>query len=292
MELGAALVSARLLHHSAALVLFGAALFPVYAFGRVPAPVGFAPALKRVCLSAGLLAVLGGALTLMVTAANMAGDLAAAVQPDVLVTASVGTEFGGIWLGRLAVGVLMVALVLGGARRFWPPLSAAVFLASVALTGHARVETGLAGLAHVAVDGVHLLAAGAWLGALAPLGWLLIRRPEAEGTAEALRRFAGVGAASVAALAATGVVNAAFLIDDPAAVLSTTYGRLLGLKIGLFAIMLGLAASNRFALVPRLGGPDHPAAIRRLRRHVVLEQLFGLLVVAAVALLGTLDPAV
>lgn len=291
MEPGAALVTARLLHYAGALVVFGAALFPSYAFGRATPPTGSESTFKRIRVSAAILAVVGAVLTLMATAANMAGDIAAARQPEMLAAVALETEFGRIWVGRLAVGGLVLALAVSGAGSGWLPILSAGFLASIALTGHARVETGAGGLAHMSVDALHLLAAGAWLGALMPLGWLASRRPEAEGTAAAMRRFAGVGALSVAMLVATGGANAAFLVEQPAAVFTTNYGRLLALKVGFFALMLGLAALNRFAVVPRLGGADHHASIRRLRAHIALEQLLGLLVIAAVALLGTMDPA-
>ncbi|NEX91249.1 copper homeostasis membrane protein CopD [Caulobacter sp. 17J65-9] len=288
MEAGAALVGARMLHYTGALLVFGAALFPSYAFGPSASPSGFHKSLQQLCVAAALLAVVGAALTLLATAGNMAGDIGAALQPDVLLAVSTETEFGRVWLGRLALGVLLVGLAASGPQRAWLSIVSAVFLASIALTGHARVETGTAGLVHMAVDGLHLLAAGAWLGALVPLGWMTVRRPDDEGTAVAMRRFAGVGTLAVGTLVVTGVANAAFLVDQPGALLATNYGRLLALKVFIFLLMLGLAGLNRFVVVPQLG--REAAAVRRLRAHVALEQLFGFAVIVIVALLGTMDP--
>lgn len=68
------------------------------------------------------------------------------------------------------------------------------------------------------------------------------------------------------------------------------------LKLGLFGLMLCLAASNRFWLVPALA--KAPAigqsefVLGRLCRHVAAERILGLLVVGIVSLLGTLSPAV
>jgi putative copper resistance protein D len=193
---------------------------------------------------------------------------------------------------RLLLGAVLLALALvlrGEARaRFLVPLSG-LFLASVALTGHAKAEPGAAGWIHVLADALHLPAAGAWLGALVPLGWLATRRPGSAATAEAMRRFGGVGSAAVATLLLTGLVNAWFLMGTPGKLVTTLYGRLLGVKLLLFLGMLALATLNRFRLVPAL--VEDPGAIRRLRAHVVGEQVLGLAVVAVVALLGTIDPS-
>ncbi|WLB05547.1 CopD family protein [Bradyrhizobium elkanii] len=68
------------------------------------------------------------------------------------------------------------------------------------------------------------------------------------------------------------------------------------LKLGLFGLMLCLAASNRFWLVPALA--KAPAigqsefVLGRLCRHIAAERILGLLVVGIVSLLGTLSPAV
>ena len=58
--------------------------------------------------------------------------------------------------------------------------------------------------------------------------------------------------ASVAALLGTGIVNAWILVGSLHALLVTEYGRLLMLKLAVFAIMLAFAAVNRFWLTPRL----------------------------------------
>jgi putative copper export protein len=56
-------------------------------------------------------------------------------------------------------------------------------IASLAGVGHTRIEEGWAAVLHVTADAAHLLAAGAWLGGLAPLGFILLgwagTKPEA-----------------------------------------------------------------------------------------------------------------
>jgi putative copper resistance protein D len=76
---------------------------------------------------------------------------------------------------------------------------------------------------------------------------------------------------------------------------ATPYAAVLFLKLGLFAAMLALAALNRFVLTPRLRLRSmHPgqtnATLRRLRWSVGLETALAALVIAAVAVLGVLEP--
>ena len=67
----------------------------------------------------------------------------------------------------------------------------------------------------------------------------------------------------------------------------TDYGRLLLLKIGLFAAMLGIAAVNRFHLTPQLGARG---ISRSLARNSLAETGLGLCVLLFVGALGTMAP--
>src|SRR5437867_4895677 len=93
------------------------------------------------------------------------------------------TLFGRVWLLRAAVGiglgVLLTAIIMARDDRrssrlmMGAAVLAGVYLASLAWAGHAAAgapaERGL----HLTSDAVHLLAAGAWLGALPGLAFLL-----------------------------------------------------------------------------------------------------------------------
>ena len=140
-------------------------------------------------------------------------------------------------------------------------------------------------------DEAHLLAAGAWLGGLLPLRYILLRgSPDAESI---LRRFSGMGYVAVAVLIGTGLINSWFLVGSLDGLTSTPYGQLLLLKLSLLLGMLGLAFVNRFWLVPALATNSDKsiAAIGRLRRHVLGEQALGLLVILIVSVLGIMAPA-
>lgn len=71
----------------------------------------------------------------------------------------------------------------------------------------------------------------------------------------------------------------------------TDYGRLRSLKILLYLAMVSVALRNRFRLMPRLARRDQRAS-RELCRSVLIEQAFGLGVLATVSVLGTWQPPV
>jgi putative copper resistance protein D len=80
------------------------------------------------------------------------------------------------------------------------------------------------------------------------------------------------------------------------ALIVTGYGRLLMLKVVLFAVMLLIAAANRFWLMPRLaassGSEPQFKVLRRIARNSMIEIVLALLIFAIVGMLGTLHPAI
>ncbi|MBS0298244.1 MAG: copper homeostasis membrane protein CopD [Proteobacteria bacterium] len=303
--LQAALVVARFTHYAALTLAFGAALFPLYAYGPdagLRARAGRSMAgLMPACAAVALVSGLGW---LAVSAATMADDPAAAVDPTTLRLILTEMDFGRIWAVRMALAALLVVASLWGRGtpgrlRLAPPLLSGLLLVSVAATGHGISGPEGLGVWHGLADGAHLLAAGAWLGALVPLA--MLARPEPGATPDAvaelarmLARFSKVGYLAVATLVATGLVNAWLLVGSVEGLVATAYGRVLLVKLALFAAMLGFAAANRFKLTPALAGLAYGDNARpllgRLRRHVMAEQALGLMILAAVSLLGTLAP--
>ena len=279
MESG--LIAARFIHIAALALAFGASLFPFYAYGdpyKWPADVR----LRKLHIAASIAALLGALGWLYFTAIAITDDTSLGVVWMVIRL----TAFGTLWSLRLVLAVFVVTLALLPVWRWtaWIELVAlTILLASLAGTGHAL--TG--GAFHIIADALHLLAAGAWIGGLLPLGFALA---EQEDVAPILVRFSGIGLIAVAVLLASGLVNGWFLVGTPQALLTTSYGHILLIKLVLFGLMLVLAVRNRFVLMPRMANDDSKAH-SSLLRAVVAEQSLGLIVLAVVALLGTLEPA-
>src|SRR5438045_2510915 len=81
-----------------------------------------------------------------------------------------------------------------------------------AWAGHAAAGEGSDLVIQLVSDIVHLLAAGAWLGALPALVYFLRRAPSHAAAAHATRRFSILGVASVSALVVTGLANTWYLV--------------------------------------------------------------------------------
>src|SRR5450759_5605360 len=91
-----------------------------------------------------------------------------------------------------------------------------------------------------------------------------------------------------AALLASGIIDSWNLLGAPRDLVTTDYGRLVLLKIGLFFVMVGVAAANRFHFTPRLPAAG---ALRALQRNSLAETGLGLCVLLFVGALGTLSPS-
>ncbi|OKK02271.1 hypothetical protein AMK26_21565 [Streptomyces sp. CB03234] len=110
-----------------------------------------------------------------------------------------------------------------------------------ALSEHA--SAGLQPGVAMPVDILHLLAMATWLGGLAALLVALYREPSIERTA--VRRFSRVAFGSVVVLAATGIYQSWRQVGSWSALTGTAYGRLLLLKVGLVAVLVGVAWVSR-----------------------------------------------
>jgi putative copper resistance protein D len=300
------LILLRLLQFAACMAVFGGAAFRFYGLAALPPPSAgpglavFEHWLRRLMLGAAVLGIASGLCLVPVTAAMMAGAMDAAFDAAVLGTVLFRTEFGEVWrLHLLFLLLLLPGLALPAGWRNGAVLALSlVALGSLGWVGHAAGAGGWAAVAHEINQSVHLLAAGAWLGGLIPLAWLLRRavREQEVGFAvlagEALPVFSRVGYVAVALIAVTGAVNTALFAGSFSALFGSGYGRLLSLKILLYVAMVGLAARNRFLLSPPLlRAPAMPASLGALYRSVVAEQALGLAILLAVSILGTWAPA-
>ncbi len=273
-----ALAAARAVHVAAVLSLAGA-----LGFRALVAPF----TLARVTRPALVVALLAGAVWLLLQSGAMAGVGSLAEAAAVLPTVALHSWFGHVLMARLPL-LLAAGLLAGDGRtpwRLWAATACAgAAVALQAALGHAAALGDPVLLATVAL---HLLAAAAWLGGLLPLHLALA----AAGSPTAVaRRFSLVGVLAVAAILATGLEQSAVLIGSLPGLLGTAYGHTALLKIALLSALVALAGLNRFAYTPRLDA--QPPTLRRLRTSIAIEVLLGLAVVAAAARLGSLPPAV
>ena len=296
-----ALIAARLVHFASVMALFGGAFFMLYAgAGGVAAIVRF---LRIQFVLASVLALASELGWLATSIANMTGDWTDVTDPEVVRSALLETDFGQVWLARMALTVILLLLSFfrfpatsRGAAGVYALLSAAL-LASLALTGHAAAHKGPMGDVHRVVQAIHLLAGGTWVGGLLPLARVLASARRT-GSAAAIGwagtvvgRFSRVGYWAVGFVLATGIVNSIFLVGSVEAFSATQYGQVLAAKIALVLIMAGLASINRFRIAPRIVAAPGVEPATALWRNVLAELALALAVLALVSLLGTLIPA-
>ncbi|MFF7279272.1 copper resistance CopC/CopD family protein [Streptomyces griseorubiginosus] len=131
---------------------------------------------------------------------------------------------------------LTFGLAIGGT------VVAAGLAASWAMAEHASVglQTGIA----MPVDVLHLLAVATWLGGLTAL-LVALYRSDAPIESAAVRRFSQVAFGSVVTLVATGVYQSWRQLGSWSAFTETRYGQLLLVKIGLVAVLVGIAFISR-----------------------------------------------
>ncbi|MBT2443503.1 copper resistance protein CopC/CopD [Streptomyces sp. ISL-36] len=110
-----------------------------------------------------------------------------------------------------------------------------------ALAEHA--STGLQPGIAMPVDILHLLAVAAWLGGLTTLLVALHRAPGIERAA--VERFSKIAFGSVVVLAATGLYQSWRQVGSWSALTGTAYGQLLLVKVGLVAVLVGIAWISR-----------------------------------------------
>jgi putative copper resistance protein D len=287
------LIAARALHFAGALSLVGVLGFAMFIAGDPP------PRLVRQLrimaqLSAAVL-LLTAPLWLILVAASMSADtLAVTISSGAPKTVLIDTQFGHALGLRFFLTLLLLPLIARLDKRRVPDrvavLLAGVGVAAIAWQGHAGAELGRDAVIHLSADAVHLVAAGLWLGALLPLMLALRGTAGAAHQYEVAERFSALGVICVAAVLTSGIINAYYLVGTIPALIGTVYGQTLVLKLTLVAGLLALAAVNRWQLVPRLALHDDGAA-RRIARHTAIEAALGLGVIAIVAALGTMEPA-
>lgn len=130
----------------------------------------------------------------------------------------------------------------------------------------------------------HLLILSFWFGALLPLRRIVEREPVAVARA-LLTRFSIFAIRAVPLLFVAGVALAAVLLGSWSR-LMTPYGYILLLKTGGFALLMLLAALNRWRLTPELG--THDAASLNLNRSITGEWIIIAGILAATAAMTAL----
>ncbi|MGA9852437.1 MAG: CopD family protein [Gammaproteobacteria bacterium] len=236
------------------------------------------------------------------------------------------THYGHTWVFRIpALALLWFGWGWGVRHRnhTWAAWLMVVGVAAIALT---RSETG-----HPAdhgdftfavwVDWIHLLAGSVWVGSLFGMSLAifpkLLRRGEVARAESAIifQRLSTLSGIALAVILATGIFTAVGELQSWNALWTSSYGRVLDVKIFLIILMIAFGTHNRYAKLPRLlhraGKPVKETpftklfgtsktnasswngdAIRSCARAVYVESVLGVgVIIAASILLHGMPPA-
>ncbi|MEZ4417765.1 MAG: CopD family protein [Gemmatimonadota bacterium] len=206
-----------------------------------------------------------------------------------------GTSWGRTWLAAgVGAGVACASFWMASAGRsrawFIGAASVVPLAAFPALSGHAVASEDLQWIA-VTADGLHVLAAGVWMGGLAWVLWRTRALHEPAPRAVTLvRAFSPWARAGALVLVVTGGFAVWLHVADLSALPRSPYGRWLILKLTLVALTMSLGWWNWRCATPRLGGTAADA--RAARRSMVLEWWVGFaLVIAVTAALVNTSPS-
>jgi putative copper export protein/methionine-rich copper-binding protein CopC len=198
--------------------------------------------------------------------------------------------------GRAWVAQVFLFAVLGAAIAWARPArdrfaAALAFTATAglctipALSGHAAGATG-AGRLIVVNDAVHVFAAGAWIGTLALLLFIVIPRLARDRSvadaADAVDAFSPLALAAAALVAASGAINTLAHLNTPAELWTTEYGRTLLVKLAFVALVALMGFVNWRFVRPHVRATG---SVGRLRLAASGEVAFAVLVLAATAVL-------
>ena len=134
---------------------------------------------------------------------------------------------------------------------------------------------------------LHVVAVGFWIGGLA---WLLLGLRGLPGPqrAAAGRRFSALATVGLILVLLTGLSRTAAEVGAPANLFSTTFGRILLVKLALFCVLVALGARNHFRQGPALARDEAAGPFRRAVRG---ELVLGVAILAVTGVLGGLAPA-
>ena len=287
-------------------LLYSTVLLPAWG-RRNHAADGLPPRVMRrlqSCLIAALaLALAANALALIQQSmAFFNADAGQVIQQNLWRVTLIGSRFGDVWTFRMVLLAFTAVLIFAAAyyRGAMPQLSSgiwrslawlgALLIGASMVTSHAAGSLLLPWMA-LAVNWIHALAAAFWLGGVLTLTLVLptaLDPYEDEARRQAFRsvmaRFSKLIAPMVIIVIISGAYNALNWFVSPADV-ATSYGRSLGLKLMMAALLLLAAGLNHLSLRPR-PLPARLTAALRLGIWLRLEVVFALLIMLTAAWLS------
>jgi copper transport protein len=284
-------------------------LLGVPAFVGLCRPAAVAdPVLRALTVAGAALVALTALGSLPLQAARSAGTGLSGAFSDGVMDATLHTAYGECALARVllvavGLGALWAAVRLNSVRALGlAGAAAAAMLFTFSRSGHPAV--GAHPALTMVLDAAHLAAVAVWLGGLVVLALRVLPAPAAD-CPDTLARWSPVAMSAVAVLVVTGSAQAWRELRSVDAVIESSYGRLVLLKVVGLVLRLALGEMGR-RQVRQLSAPaplmsaslgaalaERPAdSTAALRRSVGLELGLAGAVLAATAALVVTTPGV
>ena len=238
---------------------------------------------RGLAMTFAVLGIVAAILAFSLRGANLTGDVSGLTDPEMLKllwTTPVGTA---LLLRLVGLGLLIAGLLMGRVGTWVSVLGGVIAIWSFDQVGHVSgLGTTLLDLALM----LHLLAVALWIGVLTPLKRLASSSSTYASAADVGHRFGVVASATVPVLIIVGGYMGYQLVGSFTALVGTSYGHAMIIKVLLVCLLLGLAAANKLRFIPALRTGD-PAVANHLSKSISAEWFIILAVLGMTAVLTT-----
>ena len=238
---------------------------------------------RGLAMTFAVLGIVAAILAFSLRGANLTGDVSGLTDPEMLKllwTTPVGTA---LLLRLVGLGLLIAGLFMGRVGTWVSVLGGVIAIWSFDQVGHVSgLETTLLDLALM----LHLLAVALWIGVLTPLKRLASSSSTYASAADVGHRFGVVASATVPVLIIVGGYMGYQLVGSFTALVGTSYGQAMIIKVLLVGLLLGLAAANKLRFIPALRIGDSAVA-KHLSKSISVEWIVILAVLGMTAVLTT-----
>lgn len=293
------------LHSTTSLLILGTLVIALLSADRLTTP--FQQELLKITVIMAVVLLISGLFLPSLQAISFAGDTAAALSIKPIKVILFSTRFGAVWAAQESLAILLLLSLYTkstliqkiGIRPFlmWAITLSSILLFTGVFKGHAAgLEPAWPGLLG---HGIHLLAAGSWLGALPALLFLmhasnkqLANAPEPKHVAPLLARFSLLARTMVGLILLSGTLIGYLQISRWGELFATPYGEYLLIKVLLFIIMLSIAGIIRRHFLPQYN-TNKPTSIVNLAisKWVLLESSIGFILLGVANAIKNTTPA-
>jgi copper resistance protein D len=257
----------------------GAAIFVALFNKHIDATADF---IHKLTLLASLLGVVFVMMHQTLIAARMTGEFNGVMDLSMQRLAWLSSD--GASHAMQVFGLLLVAVETRHRTKFGLLSMIGVLCIASAFTliGHTSVHPLHYILAVLLV--IHLFIVAFWFGALLPL-WMVTKREPMSAATVVLNRFSSIATYSVPLIAVAGIVMTV-LIAGGIPSLAEPYGALIFAKAAGFTMLMGLAALNKWRLVPTFAN-NLMQSQKALRRSIAAEFTLIIVVLSVTAVMTT-----